>query len=94
MPDWLQSECSRYRLEYLQFNQELIDAQNVKIGIEAEFSNAQWMVSMAWCLMWCSLGSTGPPLWVRKKHGILKIRKTCKTPNGSTKNACCQAQVF
>ena len=55
------SELSRYRSEYQQLNEELIDAQNVTIGTAAEFFlNAQWMVSMAWCVMWCSLASMCP----------------------------------
>ena len=29
-----------------------------------------------------------------KKHGVLKIRKSYKTPNGSTNNACCLKHVF
>ena len=39
------NELSRYRLADQQLNQELIAAQNVKTCIEAEFPNAQWLVT-------------------------------------------------
>ena len=41
----LPNELSRKRLADQQVNQELIVAQNVKTCIEAEFPNAQWLVS-------------------------------------------------
>ena len=44
------------------------------------------MGSWKWALFFLGLA---PLLGVKTKHAILKIRKSCTTPDGWTKNACC-----